>query len=287
MSDAGGVAADRGASGSRGVDDVAVGALRAALGLPGVIRAGLALSVIGGRQLRFLPSDRHRLDAADWCLIDAFDRLPLNDAIRTGRPVSVASREALALHYPELADVQSSASTRSLVALPLGENGSRLGGLLMYADHEAPGPTEAQLALAAALTAGLTALRSSDTTAEGSLPADATAPGLARRLLRDTVASSSLDPDLLDAALLCVSELVTNVVMHAGRTPSMDVVLTDDALTVQVHHDASHAPPASHPADEDPLRISGRGLELVDALANAWGSESTSAGTTTWFRLDR
>src|SRR4051794_6119774 len=79
---------------ARGVDGVAVAALRAVVGIAGVTRAGLALTMVGGRQLRFLTSDDGRLGPEpSWCLIDAYDRLPLNDAVRSGRRIVLDSRE--------------------------------------------------------------------------------------------------------------------------------------------------------------------------------------------------
>jgi hypothetical protein len=38
--------------------------------------------------------------------------------------------------------------------------------------------------------------------------------------------------------------------------------------------------------DEDPLRVFGRGLQLVGALADRWGSEHDDDGTTSWFSLE-
>ena len=48
----------------------------------------------------------------------------------------------------------------------------------------------------------------------------------ARRAVRAAFAGSSADPDLVDTAELCVSELVTNAVVHAG---------TDIDVVVQLH----------------------------------------------------
>ncbi|HET7734435.1 MAG TPA: ATP-binding protein [Nocardioidaceae bacterium] len=289
MTGVGNLAAEPDGLGAPDVDAIALSALRAALSLPGVVRAGLGLTVVGGRQLRFLPSDQDRLDLADWCLIDAFDRLPLNDAVRTGAAVVVESMDAMSRRYPELTAVQSGGRVRSLLVLPLGPDGARLGGLLLYLDHETVSVGDDQLRLAATVSDALLALRPVDSgrhVGTYPLPVDATAPGLARRLLRQALADSSVNDDVLDAALLCLSELVTNVVMHAGRPPSMDVDLTEGTLTVTIHHDSAGPDTSALVAEPDPLRISGRGLELVDAVASAWGSESRSTGTTTWFQLD-
>src|SRR5919112_865186 len=74
LSYAGGVAGD--------VDTVASAALRELTGIPGVRRAGIALSEGGGRRLRFRSSDGRR-----WCHIDAYDDVPLTAVVRTGGPL--------------------------------------------------------------------------------------------------------------------------------------------------------------------------------------------------------
>ena len=34
------------------------------------------------------------------------------------------------------------------------------------------------------------------------------------------------------------------------------------------------------------MRVHGRGLQLVEALSDRWGSERDAAGTTVWFALE-
>lgn len=86
-----------------------------------------------------------------------------------------------------------------------------------------------------------------------------------------------------DTAELLVSELITNVVKHAGGVATLSVSVRD-ALVIQVW-DVSAAPPVRRaPADDD---IGGRGLELVDLLAKEWGCDIlTAGGKITWFALD-
>src|SRR3954468_3595383 len=67
---------------------------------PAVRRVGLALVEGGGRRLSFTASDRDRRTVTDWCLVDAYDDVPLNNAIRTGRPIT-GSLEELAGRYDE------------------------------------------------------------------------------------------------------------------------------------------------------------------------------------------
>ena len=86
-------------------------------------------------------------------------------------------------------------------------------------------------------------------------------------------------------AELCVSELVTNAVLHAGTSSELRVVL-DSALTVSVRDRGGPAPEATPDHDPDLLRVHGRGLQLVEAMADRWGSERDAVGTTVWFALD-
>ncbi len=83
---------------------------------------------------------------------------------------------------------------------------------------------------------------------------------------------------MADAAVTVVSELVTNAVLYgsgpqAGQAEAEHVGLTlrhtRDELTVIVT-DGNTSPPA-HPATPGPYAESGRGLRVVDALADQWG----------------
>ena len=93
--------------------------------------------------------------------------------------------------------------------------------------------------------------------------------------------------DVPGTAELCLSELVTNAVIHAGTDSVLTVSLVDGSLTVQVRdRGPGSAADVELVDDEDPMRVFGRGLQLVDALADRWGSEQDADGTTSWFALD-
>jgi anti-sigma regulatory factor (Ser/Thr protein kinase) len=118
------------------------------------------------------------------------------------------------------------------------------------------------------------------------LPADTTAPSIARRFVRETLGDWGVGPDLVERAELCTSELVTNAVIHSGTTPEITAQLDAEFLTVLVHDQGGSRTVA--PTDEhETLRVSGRGLTLVDALAAAWSAEHSADGTTVWFELER
>jgi anti-sigma regulatory factor (Ser/Thr protein kinase) len=114
-------------------DEVARATLTTVLRMPGVTRAGMALKTAGGRQLQFVSTDDDALQAPQvrWCLIDAFADVPLNDAVRQGRDVHLATLDELAATYPGVATRQRDLGTRSLTALSLSTEADQLGGLLV------------------------------------------------------------------------------------------------------------------------------------------------------------
>ena len=119
------------------------------------------------------------------------------------------------------------------------------------------------------------------------LPADATAPRNARRFLRRTLDAWSVDDDTLDAAELCVSELVTNAVIHTGTASELTAELDPDFVTVLVRDGGGRDTVPRLAGQDDPLKVSGRGLCLVDAVASAWAVEHGADGTTVWFEIER
>lgn len=91
-----------------------------------------------------------------------------------------------------------------------------------------------------------------------------------------------------ETASLLVSELVTNAVLHSeSRRPggSVTVVVVDvpGGIMVEVADEGSerNVPVVR----EDPLAADGRGLFLVQSLADDWGYLRDGGGTTVWFRL--
>jgi anti-sigma regulatory factor (Ser/Thr protein kinase) len=87
-------------------------------------------------------------------------------------------------------------------------------------------------------------------------------------------------------AVLLVSELVTNSVKHSRATNgAIELVacITPDVVRVDVSDDGeSFDPPPL--ADDD--AESGRGLQLVQELADRWGRR-TGPRSSVWFELDR
>jgi anti-sigma regulatory factor (Ser/Thr protein kinase) len=110
----------------------------------------------------------------------------------------------------------------------------------------------------------------------------------ARRVLQHKLREWQLE-DLSDPALLLVSELVTNAVQASARQAGDDqgslpmigltLQLTNTSLTAEVW-DTSHALPVLQEADLTGER--GRGLMLVDVLADSWGHRAADGGKVVW-----
>ncbi|MFH9084449.1 MULTISPECIES: ATP-binding protein [unclassified Streptomyces] len=119
--------------------------------------------------------------------------------------------------------------------------------------------------------------------------------GRARRWARSRLAGSGITADepLAETLILLVSELVTNAVVHTGRPAVLRLCLPGPAAekcasaTVRVEvTDRSSRAPVPRCADDD--ATGGRGLALVDCLADRWGwSPDDDAGKSIWCELDR
>ncbi|MFD8536049.1 ATP-binding protein [Streptomyces rubrogriseus] len=88
--------------------------------------------------------------------------------------------------------------------------------------------------------------------------------------------------ELTDAAELCASELVANVIKHVGpETPSTLVASLGDArLRIEVHDPDARALPTLARASLD--AEAGRGMVLVDAMSDRWGVELAGDHKVTW-----
>ncbi|MFE5879614.1 ATP-binding protein [Streptomyces hydrogenans] len=107
-----------------------------------------------------------------------------------------------------------------------------------------------------------------------------------------TVALHGAEADLLDDARLITSELATNA-FASGRPPLVLCVdrwsQTAGGLEVEItitDGGSSDPAPSSPPAAEEEAE-SGRGLVIVEALADAWSLTTGTHGTRAWCRLRR
>jgi anti-anti-sigma regulatory factor len=110
----------------------------------------------------------------------------------------------------------------------------------------------------------------------------------AARVARRLVTEACADWDLTDLAgpgCIVLTEMVNNVVAHA-RTP-MTVLLARRAavLSVAVRDQSPTVPRFAGPVA--PTAYGGRGLLLIDSVAERWGSMEADGGKVVWALLDR
>jgi two-component sensor histidine kinase len=118
-----------------------------------------------------------------------------------------------------------------------------------------------------------------------SLDAAALSARSAREVLRGVCADALVSPPLTETALLLVSELVTNSVVHGSGRPTLDISVEPELLRVTVTDDAAGLPQVQR--DAPVLGDGGRGLQLVEVLSSRWGTNRrVPSGKSVWFELD-
>ncbi len=156
---------------------------------------------------------------------------------------------------------------------------------------------------------------------EAQFPAEPVRVSEARRLAHETFLGWGMDTEQTELACLLVSEVVTNVVLHAAATPTPRHEFALEGVgpgplgilgdwELSPYDEAFSAPPGKdftlrlrrgqeaiwvEVLDSD-LRLprirsagesdeGGRGLYLVDQLATRWGSRPTKDGKAVWFEM--
>ncbi|MFE9454047.1 ATP-binding protein [Streptomyces sp. NPDC006739] len=110
--------------------------------------------------------------------------------------------------------------------------------------------------------------------------ADAAWPARCRRIVRAALNHWG-QPDLTETAELLTTELVTNAFCHGtGPDVGFRLYLRHDRLVIEARDGSAARPELRCPAPDDE---NGRGLFLIDAMADAWGVSPD--GTTTWCSL--
>jgi anti-sigma regulatory factor (Ser/Thr protein kinase) len=271
--------------------------------VPGVHRVGLALAEGGGRRLLFAASDRDNEPSVDWCEVDAYEDVPLNHSVRTGQAVA-GSLQDLASRYRAFTDRQGP-KTYALASLPIVAAGHVQGGYALFYDtpqrFDRSQLTELE-ELGARLGADLRRVQRATTHASRSFEDEAVPPGAdvatysvaadpravaaARHFVRNTLAAWGVERNRVDTAVLCLSELVTNAIMHTDAGCDLRLVLDWGVLTTTVRDGGSTVVVDPSSLTVDPLAVHGRGLQIVDTLSTRWGSELDAVGMSVWFVLE-
>ncbi|MER6978795.1 ATP-binding protein, partial [Streptomyces carpinensis] len=108
---------------------------------------------------------------------------------------------------------------------------------------------------------------------------------VARQQLRELLHDWS-SPDQLDSAVLLLSEMLTNVLVHTDTDALLLAEMSGEKgerrLRVEVNDAGEELPHKRRPGE---LASSGRGLVLIELLADAWGVEPRGVGKSIWFEL--
>ncbi|MFD7839082.1 SpoIIE family protein phosphatase [Streptomyces sp. NPDC059761] len=107
----------------------------------------------------------------------------------------------------------------------------------------------------------------------------------ARRQIRELLHDWA-DAEQVDSAVLMVSEMVTNVLMHTDG----DALLVAEAvgelgtrrLRIEVADSSDELPHKRHPGE---MASSGRGVLLMEMLADTWGVDPRGEGKSIWFEM--
>ncbi|MFD4719090.1 SpoIIE family protein phosphatase [Streptomyces sp. NPDC058423] len=108
---------------------------------------------------------------------------------------------------------------------------------------------------------------------------------VARRQMRDLLHDWA-DEEQIDSAVLMVSEMVTNVLVHTDGDALMVAEAVGEhgcrRLRVEVSDTSDELPHKRRPGE---LASSGRGLVLMELLADRWGVDPRGEGKSIWFEL--
>jgi anti-sigma regulatory factor (Ser/Thr protein kinase) len=118
-------------------------------------------------------------------------------------------------------------------------------------------------------------------TASRQLAAEPRAAAAGRGFVAQVLASWDCG-EVADTACLLASEIVTNAVQHAEGPLRLGLYRTASEVIVEV---SDHSPGQPQLRPVDPTAEAGRGMLLVDALSDGWGTRLDGTDKTVWFAL--
>ncbi|MBC6457154.1 ATP-binding protein [Actinomadura sp. HBU206391] len=116
------------------------------------------------------------------------------------------------------------------------------------------------------------------------LPHAPSSVAIARQCLSSELIASGVLPSVIDDVNVIMSELLSNALRHARPLPSGQIKLTwistGDAIEIAVSDGGAMTEPRrNHPTLSS---LGGRGLGIVESLAECWGVRYEDGGTTVW-----
>ena len=111
------------------------------------------------------------------------------------------------------------------------------------------------------------------------LTPDVSSLGTGRRFVARTLREWDIPEARIESVMLVANELVANAIVHAQSAPVLSLEARGADLLVRVEDESPSLPIARQPEVYDEQ---GRGLMLVEALADRWGCDPTTTGKTIW-----
>jgi anti-sigma regulatory factor (Ser/Thr protein kinase) len=117
------------------------------------------------------------------------------------------------------------------------------------------------------------------------VPTDRESPARARWFFWSKLAEYA--PNELDAAMLLLSELVTNAVRHGAesRDAPIEVALEVGSAPAVLVAVRDRGRGLLHPSVAPQPEVDGWGLHLVEAVSARWGYDREGGTTVVWFEL--
>jgi serine/threonine-protein kinase RsbW len=117
-----------------------------------------------------------------------------------------------------------------------------------------------------------------------SVPPQPSSAAVVRRCITDELTEAGIASELIDDVLLIATELLSNSLRHAPSLPSHDLVISWEligrSVRVRVTDGGGHDVP--HMRHPDTSETNGRGLTIVNSLADEWGVEDGHGSTSVW-----
>ena len=116
------------------------------------------------------------------------------------------------------------------------------------------------------------------------LDANTVSPAIARAHTAHLIDARTLPSGRGAAALLVVSELVTNAVIHGSEPIDLALEINADVLRIEVGDGDPAVDDVAmrNRSSDDTHAPDGRGLRIVDALSDSWGVSDRPSGKTVW-----
>jgi anti-sigma regulatory factor (Ser/Thr protein kinase) len=122
------------------------------------------------------------------------------------------------------------------------------------------------------------------------LPAQPSSAAVLRLRIAQDLARVGIPDGLVNDVVLVATELLSNALRHARSLPGDQLDVSWDvrggrAASVSIRVTDGGGRNTPHVRNPGPAETNGRGLSIVDSLAEEWGVEDGPGGATVWARL--